>query len=157
MTRIKHPRLIAPLSTLAVGSSIAVAVGIGYTWTGAIIAEIVVVLESIGYFALTGSKSDVGAIYGQRRDERQGQVLLRASRLAMIVMFAVVFVITLFTLASKGSYWQVDVVGSVGGVSYFIGLLIYGEHDESARGAQRGIMSSEVIAESSDNGVTPPL
>ncbi len=157
MKRIKHARLIASLSTFAVGTAIAIAVGIGHTWTGAIIAEIVVTLESIGWFVIAGTKGDVGAIYGQRKDERQRQVVLRASRFAMIVMFALVFVITLGAVASNGAYWQVDVVGSVGGISYFLGLLIYGEHDESASGVERGIMATDEVSRTHEDTVIPPL
>jgi hypothetical protein len=157
MNNVTHPRLIAPLSTFAVGSAAAIAVRIGYTWSAALAVEVFVVALAIGYYTLAGTKSDVGAIYGQRKDERQRHVVLRASRFAMIVMFATAYAIFLFMIASKKTYWQEDVFFSVGGVSYFLGLLIYGSHDEDANGTQRGIMTSEPVDNDETTRVIPPM
>jgi len=156
--KIKHARLIAPLSTLAVGTTIAVAVRIGHRWSDAIATEVVVVLFAVGYYLLTGTKSDIGAIYGQREDERQRHVVMKASRFAMIVMFGVTFVIALIMVAANKTYWQEDVIASVGGVSYFLALLAYGAHDEDATDDDRGIMATDsVTGVEQKNNVRPPM
>lgn len=154
MTRSKYARLIAPASTLAVGTAAAIAVRIGHTWTDAIVFEVFILVLSTGWFLLTLTKSDVGAIYGQRQDERQQHVVLRASRFAMIVLFAVTYLTLLIQVASNKVYWQEDVILSVGGVSYFLGLLMYGSHNEDDQGTRRGIMASDADGA---NNVIPPM
>jgi Na+-driven multidrug efflux pump len=150
--------LIAPAWTIVVGTTLAIAVRVGHAWPAAIATEVVTVLFALGYYILSGTKSDVGAIYGQRKDERQRHVVMRASRLSMIIMFATSFVIVLFMVASNKTYWQEDVIASVGGVAYFLGLLIYGAHEEDEGGTARGIMSSDPApAGDKKNNVIPPL
>jgi predicted membrane channel-forming protein YqfA (hemolysin III family) len=113
---------------------------------------------AVGYFFITGSKGDIGAIYRRRTDERQRNVSMKASRLAMIVMFALCFVIALIEVASNSNYWQEDAIGSVGGVSFFVGLVIYGVRDEDTAGTSRGIMSSDTVDDASDvDEVRPPM
>ena len=158
MTKNKHARWIAPASTLAIGTAMAIAVRIGHTWTYAIVTEVIVVLFAVGYYLLAGTKSDVGAIYGQRKDERQRHVVMKASRFAMIVMYGVTFVIALIMVAANKTYWQEDVIASVGGVSYFLALLAYGAHDEDAAGDARGIMATDsVLGVDEKNNVRPPM
>jgi hypothetical protein len=142
----KHPRLVAPLVVTAAGTVIAIAVGIGHTWTGALVTEVVVILLSVGYYLLTRGKGDVGAIYGHRADERQRLVVMRASRLALIVMIGVAFCCAVIMVALNDNYWQADVIGTAGGLSYFLGLMIYGAHDDEATGSAWGIMASGGVA-----------
>jgi uncharacterized membrane protein len=125
---------VAPVVVLVAGTVIAGSIAIGHTWSDAAIAEVVTAFLSIGYYAMTRSDSDIGAVYGNRADERQLQAVSRASRNAMIVMLAIAFVGAVVAVAMNDAYWQFDVLGSVGGLSYFISLLIYGSHDESTKG-----------------------
>ena len=158
MNSMKHPRLLAPAAVVLIGTVMAVAVGIGHTWTDALVSEIVILFIAVGYFFITGSKGDIGAIYRRRTDERQRNVSMKASRLAMIVMFALCFVIGLIEVASNTNYWQEDVIGSVGGVSFFVGLTIYGVRDEDTAGTSRGLMSSDTVDDASDvDEVRPPM
>jgi len=46
----------------------------------------------------------------------------------------------------------------VGGVSFFVGLVIYGVRDEDTAGTSRGIMSSDTVDDASDvDEVRPPM
>ena len=142
MKRPKGSRVYAPLGTLLVGSMIAGAVAIGHTWGDALIAEIVTVIVSLVYFFVTGRDSDVGAIYGQRSDERQQQVRASASRLGFIAAVSAAYVCAAISVASNESYWQPDVIVAVGGMGFLIGIAKYGAHDERATSVYRGVMSS---------------
>jgi|HubBroStandDraft_1064217.scaffolds.fasta_scaffold153632_2 hypothetical protein len=130
MKSLKHSRQRAPLTVAVGGTIIAVAVGIGHGWSDALIAEVVTLCVAAGYYLLTGSNGDVGAIYGNRADERQRIVYWRASALALRVMLLSAFVCAVITVAMKDNYWQADVIGSVGGASFLLGLAGYGASDE---------------------------
>lgn len=68
----------------------------------------------------------------------------------MIAMIGVAFACAVIMVALNGNYWQADVIGSVGGVSYFLGLMIYGAHDDDASGTTRGIMASGRISDADE-------
>jgi hypothetical protein len=114
------------------GSTIALAVGIGHDWSKALITEIITLVLGVGYFLLTRSSSDLGAIYGERADERQHQVYLRASATALRIMLGAAFVCAVITVALKDNYWQSDVIGSVGGGAFLLCLAAYGDNDARA-------------------------
>lgn len=132
MTRSKSARLLAPAAIVATGSILAGAVAIGHTWGDALATEVVTLLLSVGYYFLTGSDSDVGAIYGHRADERQRFVLMQATRLAFTVMLGAAFVCAAITIAMGKNYWQADVIGSLGAISYLLGMSIYGAHEDES-------------------------
>jgi hypothetical protein len=142
MTKRIVPRLLAPLAVIAAGSIVAGAVAVGHTWLDALITEIVTLAVATGYFILTGRDSDAGAIYSRRTDERQHVVRMNASRLALIVMICAAFVCAVVTVALNENYWQADVIGSAGGVTFLLGLVIYGAHDERSPSEGRGIMET---------------
>jgi hypothetical protein len=142
MKKVKNSRALAPLSTLVVGTMVAGAVAIGHTWADALVTEVIIVCESVVWFVVTGRDSDVGAIYGQRTDERQQLVRSNASRLALLAMFAAGYVCALVAVAQNASYWQSAVIVAVGGVTYLVGIRRYGVHDESVVVPYRGVMES---------------
>ena len=112
MSKNHRSRFVAPAVVLAAGSVISGAVAIGHAWNDAVIAEVVTVLLSFGYYMMTKSDSDIGAVYGNRADERQVHVVLKASRNSMLVMLAIAFVGVVVTVAMNEVYWQFDVLGS---------------------------------------------
>jgi hypothetical protein len=116
----------------------------------ALVAEIVTLVAAAGYYLLTGTDTDIGAIYGQRSDERQMMVRMSASRLALIVALAAAFVCAVVSVALDDGYWQPDVIASAAGASYLLGLSIYGSHDEQSRGDVGGIMAGR--SESAPDG-----
>jgi hypothetical protein len=129
MKTINNQRWHAVGTALIGGSIIALAVGLGHDWAKALITEIVVLALGVGYFFLTSSNSDVGAIYGGRADERQHLVYLRASATALRVMLGGAFICIVVTVALNDNYWQSDVIGSLGAVAFLCGLAAYGDHD----------------------------
>jgi Predicted membrane protein (DUF2178) len=134
MKALSNPRWHAAGTVLIGGSIIALAVGLGHDWAKALIAEIVVLVLAVGYYLLTGSNSDVGAIYGGRADERQHLVYLRASATALRVMLVAAFVCVVVTIALNDNYWQSDVIGSLGAVAFLSCLAAYGDHDAGNHG-----------------------
>ena len=155
----KTSRWYAPLCTLAIGSVVAGAVAIGHTWGDALITEVVTVVMSLVYFVVTGRDSDVGAIYGQRSDERQQQVRARASRLAFVTAISAAFVCAVISVALNESYWQADVIVTAGGVGFLFGIGLYGAHDERPTNFDIGIMASSAERDhegSSDDVSTTP-
>ena len=141
MTRFTRSRFLAPAVVAVAGSVLAGAVAMGHSWGDAIITEIVTLLLGICYFVLTRSDSDLGAIYGRRADERQRQVLLRASRMAFVVMISAAFLCAVITVALGDNYWQADLIGSLGGVGYLFGMMSFGAHEDDAVGIERGVMA----------------
>jgi hypothetical protein len=132
--RTSSQRWMAPTVVGVAGTLVAGALAIGHGWSKALIAEVVTVILSAGYFVLTGRKSDIGAIYAHRSDERQHLVYLRASAVALRVMLLTAFVCALVSVAMNDSCWQADVIGTVGGVAFVIGLATFG-----AEGAEREV------------------
>lgn len=147
MNRTRRSRLLAPAVVVVAGSMTAGTVAIGHSWGDALITEVVTLLIGIGYYLLTRSDSDVGAIYARRADERQREVLLRASRLALFVMIGAAFICVLITVALGDNYWQADLIGSLGGLTYLLGMMIYGAHDTDGAGSQSDIMASSVTSD----------
>ena len=134
MKVIGSARWHAAATVLLGGSIIALAVGFGHDWVNALVTELIVVVLGVGYYFLTRSNSDVGAIYGGRADERQHLVYLRASATALRVMLGAAFVCVVITVALSHSYWQSDVIGSLGAVAFLICLAAYGDHDAETHG-----------------------
>ena len=104
MKPLRNSRAFAPLGTLVIGTLVAGAVAIGHTWGDALIAEIVTVVVSLGYVVLTGRDSDVGAIYGQRSDERQREVRANASRMGFVAAMLAAYVCAIVAVAMNQSY-----------------------------------------------------
>jgi amino acid transporter len=149
----RHPRFLAPFATLVAGTIVAGAVAIGHTWAGAIATEVTTVIVSGIYYVVTGSDTDIGAIYRQRTDERQREVRLKAIRLAFTVMMIATFVIAVIMVALGEQYWQEDVLWCVGGVTFLIGLARYGEH-EPREPATGGIMGADRWSQTSHDSET---
>lgn len=139
MTSSKRQRLTAPVVVFVGGTIIAAAIAIGHGWSNAGVAEGVTVLLAVGYYLLAGSDSDLGAVYGNRADERQMQVVMRASNISMLIMLAIAFVGVVITVALNKQYWEFELIGNAGGFAYLISILALGAHDEdvsSSRGSQ---------------------
>jgi hypothetical protein len=67
----------------------------------------------------------------------------------MAVMYLASVVCVAIALSLKQNYWQADVIGSVGGISFMLGLKIYSPHEDESLG--RGIMASSVREEKTIN------
>jgi hypothetical protein len=145
--RIRNSRFYAPIATVVIGTAIAGATAIGHTWGDALICEIVTFVVALGYFLLTGSDSDIGAIYGQRSDERQIMVRLRATRLAFVMMIGAAYVCAMISVALNESYWQAEVIGSVGGVAFLVSLVRLGVRGEHEPREYHGIMATRNMSE----------
>lgn len=150
MKHLRYSRAYAPLGTLVIGTLVAGAVAIGHTWADAMIAEIVTVVVSIGYFFLTGRDSDVGAIYGQRSDERQRAVRANASRTGFVAAMLAAYACVIIAVALNQSYWQSDVIIAVGGVAFLSGIARFGTHGERPRLEYHGIMDKPLVVASED-------
>jgi hypothetical protein len=141
MTSTKRSRLWAPLTAFVAGTAIAAAVAIGHTWADALITEVIVLVVAAGYYALSAGKSDVSAVYGYRSDERQQLVAVRAQALAFRVMLLVALIAALIMVARNDNYWQSDLIGSVGGVAFLLGLIFYGARESDPHDTGDGIMA----------------
>jgi hypothetical protein len=56
-------------------------------------------------------------------------VYLRASATALRVMLGVAFICVVVTVALNDNYWQSDVIGSLGAVTFLFCLAAYGDND----------------------------
>jgi len=142
MKRSRNARLRAPLVVLGAGTVVSGAVAIGHTWADAGIAEVVAVVVSGALFLLTTSHSDIGDIYADREDERQHLVALRGRSVACVVMIVTAFACAVYAVAANKNYWQADVIGSLGGLSYFLTLLFDGARPAEAAPNGAGMMAS---------------
>jgi hypothetical protein len=153
MKEDKASRWRAPVTVIIGGSIIALAVSIGHDWLKALITEIITLVLGVGYFWLTRSNSDVGAIYGGRVDERQHLVYLRASATALRVMLGAAFVCAVITVALNDNYWQSDVIGSVGGVAFLFFLVAYGDDNARAHDSDEAMRDESVREGNATKGV----
>jgi hypothetical protein len=142
MTKRHNSRFAVPITVIAAGSVLAGAVAAAHTWQGALITELVTLVIAAAYYATTRRDSDAGAIYGQRADERQVMVRMEASRLAFIVMLCAAFVCAVVTVALNDNYWQADVIGSLGGLTFLLGLVFFGARNQRTSGEVHGIMDA---------------
>lgn len=149
MNGTKHSRLRTPAAIAALGTIIAGAVAYGRGWSAAITVEIFVFLAAAYVYGLARSDSDIGAVFGRRTDERQRLIEMKARELSMAVMYLASVVCVAIALSLKQNYWQADVIGSVGGISFLLGLKIYGPHEDESLG--RGMMASSVHEEKTIN------
>jgi hypothetical protein len=151
MKNTKAARIRALVAGVALGTIVAGGVAVGRGWGAAIAVEIaILLLVFFVIFGLTRSENDVAAIYGHRSDERQQLVALKARSLSMVVMYAAALVCVSIAIGLKQEYWQADVVVSLGGLSYLVGLKIYGAHEEHPERANVGLMASTVHVETSN-------
>jgi hypothetical protein len=132
MTSTKSQRLTAPAVVWVGGTIIAGAIAIGHGWSNAALAEGITILLGVGYYLLAGSDSDLGAVYGNRADERQVQVVMRASHISMLLMLAIAFVGVVISVALKKQYWEFELFGNAGGFAYLLSILFLGARDENA-------------------------
>ena len=153
MRGTKGSRWHAPVTVVIGGSVIALAVGIGHDWSKALITEIIALVLGVGYFLLTRSNSDVGAIYGERADERQNLVYLRASATALRVMLGAAFVCAVITVALNDNYWQSDVIGSAGGVAFLFCLAAYGDGEATTHDSEVAVRDETVHKANGTKGV----
>jgi hypothetical protein len=108
-----------------------------------------VFLAAAYVYGLARSDSDIGAVFGRRTDERQRLIEMKARELSMAVMYLASVVCVAIALSLKQNYWQADVIGSVGGISFMLGLKIYSPHEDES--LSRGIMASSVREEKTIN------
>lgn len=130
MSQRKYPRLWAPIAVGIMGSALAAAVGVSRGWGAASGVEVAVFLVAAFVYLLGGSDSDAGAVLGNRPDERQVLVRLKSQALAMKVMYLGALIGWAVAIALKGLYWPFDLIFSAGGLAYFIGLGLYGAHED---------------------------
>jgi len=150
MKNTKVARIRALVAGVVLGTIVASGVAVGVGWEAAIAVEIaILLLVFFLIFGLTRSDNDIAAIYGHRTDERQRLVALKARSLSMVVMYAAALVCVSVAIGLKQEYWQADVVVSMGGLSYLVGLRIYGAHEEHPESANVGMMASAVHQENS--------
>jgi hypothetical protein len=126
MSRNNYRRLRVPASSLLLGTAVALAVGLGWNWSGAIVSEMVTLCAVTVVYLAGGSDSDTGAVLGDRPDERQELIRLKAANLAMIVALVAVVGACIIAAAVKVAFWPFEVLVVIIGMSYLVGLGIYG-------------------------------
>jgi hypothetical protein len=125
MIGTKNPRLLVPVTMAILGTAIAIATWIGDGWSGALGVEIVTVVATISYFVLGGRDSDFGALFGSRADERQISIGMRAQMLSANVLAVLAIGGVIVSMAMGELVWPFLLFAVVGGLTYFIGIVIY--------------------------------
>jgi len=123
----RHPRLLAPAVTVALGSAIAFGAWIGNGWGAAVGIELLTLIGACGYFVLGGRDSDIGALLGSKPDERQASIGMRATALTGNVMVLVAIGGVVVALAVGSSAWPFFLFCLVGAATFLIGLFVYRE------------------------------
>jgi hypothetical protein len=145
MSRKNYRRLRVPASSLLLGTAVALAVGLGWNWSGAIFSEMVTLCAVTIVYLAGGSDSDTGAVLGDRPDERQELIRLKAANLAMIVALVAVVGACIIAAAVKAAFWPFEVLVVIIGVSYLVGLGIYGH--------ERPVTEAEIDQSENDRGL----
>jgi uncharacterized membrane protein len=135
MTKRRRIQWWIPLTILVVGSAISLSVGLGQRSGRAIvIGEVVTVVVAVVRMLLSAGTSDLGAVLGNRVDERQALIRLKASRVCAIVGVGGAIVAGVATAAIHETYWPYGVIYLVAGFSYLISLWVYGADREVPEG-----------------------
>jgi hypothetical protein len=132
MTRWKHARLWTLAFPVLSGSAIATAFGIRLGWKFAVITEVVVLMMVGILYLRSGEDTDTGAILGNRADERQTLIRLKATRLSLVVALCTTIGAFVIAVAVKAAYWPFEVLYFTIVVSYFTGLRVYGADRDEA-------------------------
>jgi hypothetical protein len=132
MTRRKHARLWTLAVPVLSGSAIATAFGIRLGWKFAVITEAVVLMVAGILYLRAGEDTDTGAILGNRADERQTLIRLKATRLSLLVGLVAIIVAFVIAIAVKATYWPFEVLYFTVVISYFVGLQVYGADRDEA-------------------------
>jgi hypothetical protein len=121
----KYPRLRVPAVMVVLGSAIALGAWVGTGWGAALGVEIVTIVAACGYYALGGTDSDFGALFGSRPDERQTSIGMRATALTGNVMVLVAIGGVVIATATGSSAWPFVLFCSVGAATFLVGLVVY--------------------------------
>ena len=135
MTQNKHRRLWTPALAVGGGTVIAVAIGIGQSWLGALLAEILTLCYGTALYSAAWHDTDVGAVIGRRSDERQQLILLKAARLSLLATGVAVIVACPIAAAVKVAIWPYQILAGIIAVSYLVGLRLYGIDPDEAHTA----------------------
>jgi hypothetical protein len=131
MTRPRRIQWWIPLTVLIVGSAISLSIGLGQrSWAAFIIGESITVVVTVIRMLVSASGSDFGAVLGNRVDERQALIRLKASRVCAIVATGGAIVACVATAAAHETYWPYEVIYLVAAFSYLISLSVYGADRE---------------------------
>lgn len=120
-----HRRLRVPGIMAIGGSAIALAALVRSGWEPALVVEAFTIAMSIGYSVLGGRDSDVGAILGERADERQTHVGMRATALAGMVTAVVALGGFVVATAVGSTVWPFALFSCVTAGSFLVGLAVY--------------------------------
>lgn len=120
-----------PLSVLAMGSAVSVSVGLGQrSWAAIIIGESVTVVVTVVRTLVSVGRSDFGAVLGNRVDERQALIRLKASRVCAIVATGGAIVACVVSAALHQTYWPYEAIYLIAAFSYLVSLSVYGADRE---------------------------
>jgi hypothetical protein len=117
--------------TIIFGTGLAAAVAAAQGWEDAIPVAVIAVAGAVGYYVWGGRDSDTGAMFGQRVDERQSLLRMRAQALAAVAVAVTGVVGYMVAVALKDPVWPFVLFLGVESVVFIAGLVIYG-----ARGAR---------------------
>jgi hypothetical protein len=137
MSQIKG-HLLTPAIAAAAGTAIAVSVGIRQGWGAALISEFVLVCWVTILYTLRGNDTDTGAVLGQHADERQDLVGLKSARLSLAVVLGAVAAACVIAAAANYPVWPFEVLATIMGLAYFIGLRVYGVNPDASRAQEPG-------------------
>lgn len=127
MTSTRYSRVWVPLVAGIGGTAISLSVGLGqHKWEAIVIGEVVTVVVVVILFVSGAQDSDVGAVLGHRADERQQLVRLKAARVSAVVAVAGSVIACVVAAALSESYWPYEAIYLAAGISYLIGLRLYG-------------------------------
>jgi len=128
MKSTRRGRLIAPAMTIIGGTGLAAAVAAAQGWEAAIPVAVIAVAGAIGYYVWSGRDSDMGAMLGQRVDERQSLLRMRAQSLAGVAGGFAGIVGYMVAVALKDPVWPFVLILGVEAAAFIAGLAIYGAH-----------------------------
>ncbi|MGD0555324.1 MAG: hypothetical protein ABSA93_10130 [Streptosporangiaceae bacterium] len=126
MKSAKHGRVVVPAIMIIFGTGLTAAVAVGRGWGAAIPAEAMAVILAVGYYIWGGRDSDTGAMIGQRVDERQALLRMRARALAAQAVGIVGLIGYMVAIALKDPVWPFALFIGVDVIAFIVGLAIYG-------------------------------
>lgn len=136
MTGLDSRRLRAPLATGGVGAALALGVLAVAGWTAAVPVAAAAAVPAGFYYWLSGTDSDVGALFAGSADERQTTVRLWVRAFAAACLLVLAAVGAVVSAAAGRTFWPYVLTVGLGGICF---LAATARYRRSGRLADSGV------------------
>lgn len=137
MTGLDARRLRAPLATAGAGATLALGVLAVAGWAAAVPVAVAAAVPAGFSYWLSGTDTDVGALFAGSADERQTAVRLWVRAFAAVCLLALAAVGAVVSAAAGRTFWPYLLIVGLGGICF---LAAAARYRSSGRLADSGVV-----------------